>query len=104
MHADPKRSKNTQASNKMLMKLMTGYNFINILLVPFWYQSALQSFSITVWLCNFLVKEYWCKSCTENVNEIDYRISSKAVFFFIQRQGRHLLRATNFKRAPNSVL
>jgi len=51
-----------------LMKLTAGVNFTNTLLVPFSNKSALQSLEsffslITVWLCNFLVKEYWCKSC-----------------------------------------
>jgi hypothetical protein len=35
----------------------TGFNFINILLSTFSYESALRSFSlITVWLCNFFGK------------------------------------------------
>jgi len=51
-----------------------GVKFINILLVPFSYQSILCSFSlITVWLCNFWAQEYLRKSCSQNVDEIDYR-------------------------------
>jgi len=35
----------------------SGVNFINILRVPFSYQSYLRSFSlVTVWLCDFLAK------------------------------------------------
>jgi len=42
-----------------------GVNFINILLKPFLYKSALRSFFlITVWLCNFLAQEYQLKSCS----------------------------------------
>jgi len=42
-----------------------GVNFIHILLVPFSYESVLSSFSlITVWLFDFLAKEYWVKSCS----------------------------------------
>jgi len=34
----------------------------------------LRSFSlIAVWLCVFLSKEFWRKSCLENVDEVDYR-------------------------------
>jgi len=48
----------------MLMKLTKAVNFINILLKPFLYKSVLRSFSlITFWHWNFLVEEYWCKSC-----------------------------------------
>ncbi len=39
-----------------------------------WTKIILLSFSlITVWLCNFLAKEYWRKSCSKNVDEIDTR-------------------------------
>ncbi len=49
---------------KTLMKLMAGVNFTNILLVPFLYKSVLHCYYlITIWLCNFWVKEYHCKSC-----------------------------------------
>jgi len=49
-------------------------DFINILGAPFLYKSILHSFSlITVWLCTILAKEYWHKSCSKNVDEIDYR-------------------------------
>jgi len=35
-------------------------------------QSVLQIFSLlTIWLCNFLAKEYFNKSCISNVGEID---------------------------------
>jgi len=41
----------------------SGVNFINILLSPFVFENNLQSFSlITVWLCNFLSKEYCRKT------------------------------------------
>ncbi len=53
----------------------SGVNFINILLEPFLLESVLQSFSlVTVCLCNFLVQEYRRKSCSENVDKINYRI------------------------------
>jgi len=40
-------------------------NFINILLATFLHKSVWLSFSlITVWLCNFLAKEYGRKSCS----------------------------------------
>jgi len=52
----------------------TGVNFINILLTPFSYTSGLRSFSlISLWLRNFLAKEYRHKSWLKNVDEIDYR-------------------------------
>jgi hypothetical protein len=47
----------------MLMKLTPGVNFINILQEPFSNKSALHSFSlITIWLWNFLSKEYLQKA------------------------------------------
>jgi hypothetical protein len=47
-----------------------GVNFINIFLN----ESALHSFSpITVWLRNFLAKEYWRISYSSNVGKIDPR-------------------------------
>ncbi len=43
---------------------LPGVNFTNILWAAVSCKSVLRSFSlITVWLCNFLMKEYWCKSC-----------------------------------------
>jgi len=40
-----------KAALKMLMKLTTGVNFINILSMPFLYKSVLRSFSLVrVWL------------------------------------------------------
>jgi len=39
-------------------------NCTNILRLPFLYKRALHSFSlVTVWLCNFLLQEYWRTSC-----------------------------------------
>jgi len=39
--------------------VQSGINILNILRVPFSYESVLCSFSInTIWLCNFLKKEY----------------------------------------------
>ncbi len=41
------------------MKLTKGVNFTIILCAPFSYKSVLCSFSlVTVWLCDFLAKEY----------------------------------------------
>ena len=51
-----------KAAHKMMVKLTTSFNFIKILLKTFSYKSALRSFSlISVWLCNFLAKEYCAK-------------------------------------------
>jgi len=68
----PKSPKNTdklfkyvhiKAARKMYVKLTTGVNFTNILFEPFLYKGALCSFSLlTIWLSNFLAKEYWPKS------------------------------------------
>jgi len=34
---------------------------------------VLRNFSlVTVWLCNYLAQEYQRKSCSKNVDEIDY--------------------------------
>ncbi len=44
-------------------KNFAGDNFTNILWVDFLSKSVLRSYSLlTVWLCNFLVQEYWRKS------------------------------------------
>ncbi len=60
-----KRGFGAKAESKMLVKLTKGVNFSNILHKPFLYESALKDFSlITVWLCNFLPKEYGRKSCS----------------------------------------
>jgi len=51
-----------------------GVNLPNILRAAFSCKRVLRSFSlITVWLCNFLEKEYWRKSYSSDVGEIDYR-------------------------------
>ncbi len=43
----------------------SGVNLTNILRTAFSYKRVLLSFSIiTVWLCNFLAKEYRQKSCS----------------------------------------
>jgi len=50
---------------RTLMKLSPGVNFINILRSTFLYASVLCGFSlVTVCLCDFLVKGFWCKSCS----------------------------------------
>jgi len=60
-----KKNTSAKAAYKMLVKLTTGVNFINILLVNFLYKSVLPSFSlITIWLVNYLAKECWQKSCS----------------------------------------
>jgi hypothetical protein len=42
-----------------------GFNFTNILRAAFSYESFLRSFSVlTIWVYNFLVKGFWCKSCS----------------------------------------
>ncbi len=44
--------------------LLSGVNLTNILQAAFSYSSVFQSFSLLiVWLCIFLLKEYWRKSC-----------------------------------------
>ncbi len=41
----------------------------------FFYECVLRSFFLlSVGLCNFLAQEYWHKSCSQNVGEIDPRI------------------------------
>ena len=53
-----------KAAHRSLMKLTPGVNFILILLNTF-VQKYFCSFSlITVWLCDFLAKECWSKSCS----------------------------------------
>ncbi len=50
---------------RMLMKLIAGFNFINIMRAPFLYQSIFSSFSlVTVGLWNFFAQKYWRKSCS----------------------------------------
>ncbi len=50
---------------KMLMKLTPGVNFTNSLWAAFLYQSFLRHFYVlTIWVCNFLAKGFWCKSCS----------------------------------------
>jgi len=57
-------SGNVKVSQKTLVKTAPSVNFINILCSNFSYESAFCCFSlIKVWLCDFLAKEYWCKSC-----------------------------------------
>jgi hypothetical protein len=61
--------------NNEYFYLRSGVNFINILRVPFSYESAFQSFSLrTIWLLIFLTEQYWHKSCLSNVDEIEYRL------------------------------
>jgi len=53
------------------------------------YESVFQSYSLlTVWLCSFLLKEYWRISCLLNVGEIDYWCQFHQQFtraFFIRK-------------------
>jgi hypothetical protein len=54
----------TKAAHKMLVKLTPGVNFTNIKQAAFSYQSFLRSlYVLTIWVCNFLVKGFWHKSC-----------------------------------------
>jgi hypothetical protein len=47
-------------------------NFTNILQAAFSYESFLRSFYVLkIWVCNFLAKGFWRKSCSLNVGEID---------------------------------
>jgi hypothetical protein len=42
-----------------------GVNFTNILRAAFLYKSFLHSFYVlTIWVCNFLAKGFWRKSCS----------------------------------------
>ncbi len=50
-----------------------GVNFINILRVPFSYETFLQLFSSYSLALYFLAPKYRSKSCSNNVSEIDYR-------------------------------
>jgi len=50
-------------------------NFINILSAPFSYKILAPKITkLKPLLCNFLVPKYWHKSCSKNVDEIDYRM------------------------------
>ncbi len=54
-----------KAAHKMLVKLTPGVNFTNILGAAFLYESFLCSFYVlTIWVCTFLAKGFWCKSCS----------------------------------------
>jgi len=45
--------------------LHPGVNFTNILRAAFSYESFLRSFYVlTIWVCNFLAKGFWRKSCS----------------------------------------
>ncbi len=54
----------TKAACKILVKSTPSVNFNNILQVSFLYKRV---FLKTVWLCDFLTKEYQCKSCWWNL-------------------------------------
>ncbi len=83
--ADPKSAKMTdnltvffellgsasiKAVGRMLMKLATDGNLINILCANLLYKDMCSLFLITVWLCNFLTKKYWHQCCSQNVQEL----------------------------------
>ncbi len=52
-----------------------GVIFIKILRAIFLSKSALRCFSLVMfWLCNFLEQKYCRKSCSKNVDEIDYSL------------------------------
>ncbi len=54
-----------KAAHKMLVKLTPGGNFIIILQPAFLYESFLRSFYVlTIWVCIFLAKGFWRKSCS----------------------------------------
>ncbi len=64
-----------KAADKRLAKVTTGVYFTNVLPAAFLYKRVLQTFSLlTVWLCNFLTKEYWRKNCLEKGTHTQYRI------------------------------
>jgi hypothetical protein len=44
---------------------LPGVDFINNLRAAFLYESSLHSFYVlTIWVCNFLAKGFWSKSCS----------------------------------------
>jgi hypothetical protein len=51
-----------------------GVNFTNFFTSSFLYRSFLHSlYALTIWVCNFLAKGFWRKSCSLNVGETDTR-------------------------------
>jgi hypothetical protein len=59
-------------------KYSDWYQFHQLITQAFFYESAFRSFSlVTVWLCNFLPQEYLRKSCSKNVDEIDYTVKQQ---------------------------
>jgi hypothetical protein len=70
-----KKRKSENGERKVLLDwLLSGINLISILRATFLKESVLRSFSlVTVWLYNYLAKEYGRKSRSLNVDEIDYR-------------------------------
>jgi len=76
----------TKADHKMLVKLAIGVNFNNILQAAFFIQKCFAL--LTVWLCNYLLTEYWHISCSLNVGKIGYRCQFQQhlqAAFFIQK-------------------
>jgi hypothetical protein len=50
---------------KTTFRFSPGVNFTNILQAAFSYKGFLRSFYVlTIWVCNFLVKGFWRKSCS----------------------------------------
>jgi hypothetical protein len=50
---------------KQFGRTTSGVNFTNILQAAFSYESFLCSFYVlTIWVCKFLAKGFWCKSCS----------------------------------------
>jgi len=57
-----------QVQTRSLIVITSAVNFTSILKAVFLYKSILPSISLlSVWLCKFLTKEYWRKSCPKYV-------------------------------------
>ncbi len=62
----------TKQASSLSLASCSGVNFTNILRAAFSHENFLNSFSVlTIWVCNFLAKGFWRKSCSYNVGEID---------------------------------
>jgi hypothetical protein len=58
------RDKKPKCGEGTLEEALARCQFNQLFTSAFLYQSVLRRFSlVTVWFCNFLAQEYWCKSC-----------------------------------------
>jgi hypothetical protein len=68
LRQNPFAQKNTNPNCKHLKAVQKNFgmtvNFTSILQAAFYYQSSLRTFYVlTIWVCNFLAKGFWRKSC-----------------------------------------